>query len=279
MQQQERNFIFPFKPFVPFVLAMLPFIILPFFLISIFSHQGQEEAQLPEIHTETAQNSFSGIADFLDISLPVQNLYLSAQSNRLLDRANLMFDASVRNALKKMNLSIDHLDLWISEHPDSALQYLRYMPTGMQRDVAGTALFIRSSNGRVDEKTAWREAAALVHYSSKYGVPLTFTTAVALAESTFNPRAISPKGAAGVMQVMWRIHNGLLESNGIAGRDSLADPEKGVAAGCLLLSRYIKAYGSIQVAMNRYYGGNSSGYHNKINRGMVKIAAHHANLP
>lgn len=262
MQQRKGNFTFPIKLLAPFVLAVLPFLVLPFVLVS--------DRMQTETNSKAAHNPPSAAAKFFDRPIPSQG------NGRIFTGANLTYDSFVLKILKKMTLSAGHLDLWIAEHPDSALRHLRYMPTGMQRDVASTALFIRSCNARIDEKTAWREAVALVHYSAKYGVPSTLTTAVAHAESTFNPRAVSPKGAAGVMQVMWRIHNGLLESNGITGKDSLADPEKGIAAGCLLLSRYIKAYGSVQTAMNRYYGGNSPGYQRKINSNMVKIATHHA---
>jgi len=271
MQQKKSIFLSLTETLRPFTMAVLPFLILSFFLVSSRATDDSGKAE--------ARGSTSKIAQLLDLSSPARKLSLSAKGHGLYGRANLTFDASVRIALKRMNLSIDHLELWTSEHPDSALQYLPYMPTAMQRNVAGTALFIRESNGSIDEKTAWREAVALVHYSSKYGVPLTLATAVAQTESTFNPGAVSPKGAAGVMQVMWRIHNGLLESNGITGVESLADPEKGVAAGCLLLSRYIKAYGSVQSAMNRYYGVYSPDYQNKIARNMQRIAMHNANLP
>lgn len=262
MLQHKGNFTFPVKLLAPFVLAILPFLILPFILVSNQMQTGTSD--------ETTNNPPSKAVKLFARPLPASN-------NMIFDRTNFAYDVSVLKTLKKMALSVDHLDLWILEHPDSALQHLRYMPTAMQRDVASTALFIRSCNKRIDEKTAWREAAALVHYSAKYGVPSTLTTAVAHAESTFNPGAISPKGATGVMQVMWRIHNGLLTSNGISDRDSLVDPEKGIAAGCLLLSRYIKAYGSVQTAMSRYYGGYSASYQRKINRNMVKIATHQAN--
>lgn len=261
MQQRKGNFSLSVRLLAPIFLTIVPFLVLPFILVS-----NRIETRIETPRFEQPRNT-----KLFTRSLP-------RHDSVLFDRANLTYDASVLRALKKMNLSMDHLDLWLSEHPDSALKHLRYMPSAMQRDVASTALFIRSCNKRIDEKTAWREAAALVHYSAKYGVPSTLTTAVAHAESTFNPGAVSPKGAAGVMQVMWRIHNGLLESNGITGKDSLADPEKGIAAGCLLLSRYIKAYGSVQTAMNRYYGGYSSGYQRKINRNMVKIATHHASM-
>lgn len=189
------------------------------------------------------------------------------------------YDVSVVRALKKMQLNVGHFDAWLEAHEDSTLRYLPYMPPNKQKEVASIALFIRKSNGKIDEKTAWREAAAMVHYSDKYGIPSALTTAVAHAESTFNPDAVSSKGASGVMQVMWRIHQGLLQSNGIKrspGKNPLADPEQAIAAGTLLLSRYIRAYGSVQTAMERYYGGKSRTYQRKIDRNIARVLTHHA---
>jgi soluble lytic murein transglycosylase-like protein len=161
------------------------------------------------------------------------------------------------------------------------IKHIKYMPVTMQKDVANIAVFIRKSNYRIDEKTAWREAAAFVHYSAKYGVPSALTAAVAQTESTFNPNAVSPKGAAGVMQVMWRVHNGLLQSHGIQatpGTNPLADPEHAIAAGCLLLSRYIRASGSVRKAMDRYYGASSVSYYKRINVNIAKLMTHKAKL-
>lgn len=251
----------------PLFLSVIPFIFLAF-ITAEYQARQQDEPMLEAVAAE-AENT-SGAGRFYVRELP--------SLSGLINATNFSYDIAVFQALRKMNLSADHIDVWIAEHPQSALLHLRCMKSAMQRDVASTALFIRSCNPNIDEKTAWREAAAIVHYSDKYGVPSTLTTAIAYAESTFNPAAVSPKGAEGVMQVMWRIHNGLLESNGITGRDSLADPEKGIAAGCLLMSRYIRAYGTIQDAMTRYYGKYSARYQNRITRYMANIETHHANV-
>jgi soluble lytic murein transglycosylase-like protein len=120
-----------------------------------------------------------------------------------------------------------------------------------------------------------------VHYSGKYGIPSALAIAVAHAESTFDPNAVSSKGASGVMQVMWRIHNQLLQANGIVpsdGSNPLSDPEQAIAAGCLLLSRYLRAYGSVATAMERYYGGRSASYQRKIDRTIARILVHRAEL-
>jgi hypothetical protein len=245
-----------------FFVTIIPFIVIPFLVASEF------------ITAATRAPSRAAAAD----THPALSRY--AKGN-LPPSAEIGYGYSVVTAMKEMGLSLDHFDAWISEHPGSSIKHIKYMTNSMQRDVAGIALFIRKSNRRIDEKTAWREAAALVHYSAKYGVPAALTTAVAAAESSFNPDAVSSKGASGVMQVMWNIHNGLLRSNGIQGapgRNPLSDPEHAIAAGCLLLSRYIRAYGSVQKAMDRYSGASSSSYRHKVNINIAKLMNHQAGL-
>ncbi|MDR1514484.1 MAG: transglycosylase SLT domain-containing protein [Synergistaceae bacterium] len=256
-----------------FVLAVLPFIILPFVLVS--------NGIVAEKRNNSAYTVFmpsgGGNPAFARPVRPVSE----KSALPLAQNAQIGYDASVLRAVREMNLVLDHFGAWLEEHPDSALARIRFMSSATQRNVASTALFIRKTNPKIDAKTAWREAAALVHYSAKYGVPFALSTAVAKAESTFNPDAVSPKGASGVMQVMWKIHKGLLNSNGIyaaSGANPLSDPEKAIAAGCLLLSRYLRAYGSLQLAMNRYSGGGSASYLRKVNSNIASIMNHEAEL-
>jgi soluble lytic murein transglycosylase-like protein len=245
-----------------FFVTIMPFIALPFLIVSEF-------LKLPERRP-------------LYLRFPKANSILSNYApNKLPSGAKIGYNRHVLSAVKEMGISLDQFDEWMAAYPGSAIKHLRYMPEAMQRDAASIALFIRKSNSSIDVKTAWREAAALVHYSAKYGVPSALTTAVAQVESTFNPNAVSSKGASGVMQVMWRIHNNLLRSNGIhptPGKNPLADPEHSIAAGCLLLSRYIRAYGSVQKAIDRYYGGTSATYHRKINVNIAKLMTHQSKL-
>jgi len=251
-----------FRTMIVFFVTIIPFIVVPFFVASEFITMATRPG--PGVNVEGMHPAIYRYA-----------------SGGLPPTAGMGYGYSVVTTIKKMGLSLDHFDAWIAEHPGSAIKHIKYMTGLMQRDVASIALFIRHSNKRIDEKTAWREAAALVHYSAKYGVPAVLTTAVAETESSFNPDAVSSKGASGVMQVMWRIHNGLLRSNGIEaapGKNPLADPEQAIAAGCLLLSRYLRAYGSVQKAMDRYSGGNSSSYRNKVNVNMARLMNHQSRL-
>lgn len=194
-------------------------------------------------------------------------------------RPNVGYSKDVIDAMRAMGLGVNSLDMWIARRPGSALNKLKYMSEKSQRSVAATAAFITKINPKIGPQTAWREAAALAHYSMKYGVPSALATAVAHTESTFDPNAVSKKGASGVMQVMYRLHDALLTANGIVGvkgKNPLADPEQAIAAGCLLLSRYLRAYGSVANAMERYYGAASQNYRRKIDRSLANLMWHHA---
>jgi len=119
---------------------------------------------------------------------------------------------------------------------------------------------------------AWREAAAFIHYCNKYNVPVDLAVAVANAESHFNPKAKSKRGALGVMQVMWRFHRNLMQANGILSPQELCNPEKGIAAGCLLLSRHLREKGSVEGALASYLGVASGTYQRRISQNMSKLA-------
>ena len=103
-------------------------------------------------------------------------------------------------------------------------------------------------------------AAAAVKYAEKYSVPLGLVVGVMQTESNFNPKALSKAGACGPMQVMWNIHNGLLRANGISSRDALFTTDIGTAAGCLILSRYLRDEKSVAGGLKRYYGELSGNY-------------------
>ncbi len=137
--------------------------------------------------------------------------------------------------------------------------------------VQSLSFFIRGQNGGISRQEALLQASAFLKYSLKYRVPLDLLVAVAYTESHFNSSARSPAGAAGVMQVMWKIHSGLLQANGILCEEELHDPEKGIAAGALLISRYLRAYGDTQTALGRYYGGSSTVYWGRISRNLSKV--------
>ena len=107
--------------------------------------------------------------------------------------------------------------------------------------------------------------------SIKYSAPIDLVIAVAQTESRFDPGARSPAGAAGVMQVMWKVHSGLLQANGILSEEELHNPDLGIAAGSLLLSRYLRTHEDLQTALGRYFGGPASVYWKKVSRNLEKL--------
>jgi soluble lytic murein transglycosylase-like protein len=66
-----------------------------------------------------------------------------------------------------------------------------------------TVLRSLATGSRADYITPVRTYDDLIkHASSRHGVPAALVKAVIHAESAFNPRAVSPKGAMGLMQLM-----------------------------------------------------------------------------
>ena len=185
------------------------------------------------------------------------------------------FNDSVGSALAKMALTEDAINKWIEQHPNSTLKEVRGMQPAMQKKVANIATFISSVNGKVDKKTAWREAAAIVHYCSKYNISTELAVGVAKVESNFTPTLTSKSGARGVMQVMWKYHADMLRAKGVAAaQEDLHDPEKGVEAGVLLLSRYLDAYETIPKALSRYLGKASESYVKKVDNNVAMLEKH-----
>lgn len=90
--------------------------------------------------------------------------------------------------------------------------------------------------------------------------------AVIAVESTFKERAVSPKGARGLMQILPRSHPDTVED--IGGAHALFDPRKNIYAGSRILVSYLdRSKGNVHKALLRYngsYGDPRSGYARKV---------------
>jgi hypothetical protein len=84
--------------------------------------------------------------------------------------------------------------------------------------------------------------------AQRYGVPADFVRRVVKAESNFNPRAQSPKGAMGLMQVL----PGTGRDMGVT---NLADPQQNIDAGTHYLRYLHDRYGDWQTATAAYNAG------------------------
>jgi len=96
-------------------------------------------------------------------------------------------------------------------------------------------------------------------YEKQYDIPTGLLKSVAKVESQFNPKATSPKGAKGLMQIM-------PENFASLGISNPEDPEQNVRGGAKHLSRLLKKYGDIETAISAYNAGegNMAKHDNKV---------------
>ncbi|MCL4163329.1 UNVERIFIED_CONTAM: hypothetical protein GTU68_060912, partial [Idotea baltica] len=87
--------------------------------------------------------------------------------------------------------------------------------------------------------------------SYKYSLPKDLIQAVIHVESAYNPKAVSPKGAKGLMQLM--------PSNlKIYGVRNPYSPTENINAGSKLLSKLVKKYNNINLALAAYNAGEGA---------------------
>jgi soluble lytic murein transglycosylase-like protein len=101
-----------------------------------------------------------------------------------------------------------------------------------------------------------RIMSMVVREANNLGVSPSLALAVAHAESNFNPRALSPVGARGVLQIMPATARG---EYGIAA-DRLWDPRTNIRLGLHFLKRLQRRYGGrTDLALSHYNGGSAVG--------------------
>jgi peptidoglycan DL-endopeptidase CwlO len=90
-----------------------------------------------------------------------------------------------------------------------------------------------------------------VKAGAKYGVSPKLLAAVAKVESGYNPHAVSKVGAQGLMQLMPSTAKGL-------GVTDAFDPEQAIMGGAKLLSRNLKEFKSVPLALAAYNAGGGA---------------------
>lgn len=123
---------------------------------------------------------------------------------------------------------------------------------------SGCASAMPASITRVSARPAGRGRimSMVVREANNLGVSPSLALAVAHAESNFNPRALSPVGARGVLQIMPATARG---EYGIAA-DRLWDPRTNIRLGLHFLKRLQRRYGGrTDLALSHYNGGSAVG--------------------
>ena len=91
----------------------------------------------------------------------------------------------------------------------------------------------------------------------RWNVDPALLAAMAQTESGFNPKAVSPAGAQGLMQVMTTINAKMYERYG--GTTAAYDPVTNLRVGIQILKMLIKRRGSVEEALKFYVGAGISG--------------------
>ena len=105
---------------------------------------------------------------------------------------------------------------------------------------------ITMSGSRVAGGTPYADLFATA--SQKYGVPAALLSAVAKQESGYNPKAVSPAGAQGLMQLM----PGTAKSLGVSNP---FDPAQAVDGAARMLRDLTRRFGSTELALAAYNAG------------------------
>jgi soluble lytic murein transglycosylase-like protein len=115
--------------------------------------------------------------------------------------------------------------------------------------------------------------------ASRYGLPPQLLAAVGKVESGYNPKAVSPAGALGLMQ--------LLPSTAAGLGVNPTDPAQAIDGAARLLSRNLREFGSLPLALAAYnagagavhkYGGippyaQTQGYVQKVQAAMAALGS------
>ncbi len=101
------------------------------------------------------------------------------------------------------------------------------------------------------ERSVNRYADLIDRYSAEYKVDANLVRAVIQAESGGDPQALSPKGAAGLMQLM-------PDTASAMGAVDRFDPEQNIASGTRYLRRLLDRFHSVELALWAYNAGPSS---------------------
>ena len=124
---------------------------------------------------------------------------------------------------------------WIKVYEKNGVIYI----TG-----SGERQFKRPENARTIEEK-------VVYYARRYGLPVRIFKELVRAESNFNPKAVSRKGALGLCQLMPETARRL-------GVKNPFDVDENLNAGAKLLKELYRKYGNWKLALAAYNAGEGA---------------------
>ena len=173
-------------------------------------------------------------------------------------RASLAAAALVCASIALASSSAFAAPIYVYKEPDGSIRFTtKAPPQGVKAEVftAKNAPYsvlgglIRRSEGRLFPD---RFASFIEEACTEHGVETSLVRALIHTESAFNPRAVSPKGAQGLMQLMPAVAR-------ILGVKNPFDPKQNIFGGTRHLALLIRKYdGNLKLALAAYNAGEGA---------------------
>jgi hypothetical protein len=145
----------------------------------------------------------------------------------------------------------------------------------------------RTKAATINRRGSWsltsekvREVSPIVKDASKQNrIPEDLILGIIWVESRFNPKAVSPVGARGLMQLMPKTADYLADCIEWRGRSNAFDPEFNVAAGSYYIARLIKEFkGDEDLALAAYNAGPTKVRKWLDGSGLPKVSIEYATM-
>lgn len=162
-------------------------------------------------------------------------------------RPSLLSEAELARALAERDAELQKLKARLQELDDA--------PAYEEAESLGVVALVKKS--RLPDRQQRRLSVAIVREAGANGLDPLLVLAVIHCESGYDPFAVSPVGAMGLMQLMPDTGDWLLSRRGVElrRRNNLFDVELNVEIGAAYLSELIREFGSIERALVAYNAG------------------------
>ena len=94
----------------------------------------------------------------------------------------------------------------------------------------------------------------IIEYSKEYGIKAEFVASVINAESRFDSQALSPKGAVGLMQLMFNTAKSFYDGDNF-DKEVLLEPKENIKIGCKYLKYLFDKYNDEITVLACYNAG------------------------
>ncbi|HET9516808.1 MAG TPA: transglycosylase SLT domain-containing protein [Actinoplanes sp.] len=221
--------------------------------------------KLPRISSEQAKagTRVDGLSnakpgDLLAFSSPVDHIAIYLGDNKMIAASRSGENVKIQSVYEKPSAIRRIVGAAPALDPAAAMRPGSLQSAGALRNVPYADVFVRAG--------------------AKYGVSAKLLAAVAKVESGYNPKAVSPAGAQGLMQLMPGTAKGLGVKNSF-------DPEQAINGAAKLLASHLKEFKTVPLALAAYnagggavhrYGGippfsETQAYVPKVQRALAKL--------